>query len=77
MNNRLPISHYDPTGRGYYYDYWINYCDGHPTMFTTSHYLRLQREYSASYHAVIGQDDVPYIKFQDPKQLTLFLLRYS
>lgn len=75
--NCLPVSNYEPNGRGYYYDYWINFCDGHPTMFTTGHYQRLIRDYGATYHAVIGRDEVPYIRFKDPKTMTLFLLRWS
>lgn len=77
MNNRLPISHYEPDGRGFYYDYWINYCEGQPAYFLHSHVIALATEWGAEFHGVIGRDDPPYIEFQDPKMLTLFLLRYS
>lgn len=77
MNNRLPISRYDRTGRGHWYEYWVNYCNGHPHLFTTGHYKRLQNDYGATYHHVIGQDDPPYLEFADPNMLSLFLLRYS
>ena len=73
----LPVSNYEPDGRGYYYDYWVNYCDGQPTFFSTYHFNQLKREWGADYHGVIGKDHPPYIKFADPAMLTLFLLRYS
>ena len=73
----LPISHYDYTGRGYYYDYWINYLEGQPVALLQRHVKALETKWGAEYHGVLGRDDPPYIKFKDPKMLTLFLMRYS
>lgn len=78
MNTRLPISNYEPTGRGYYYDYWINYCNGDPNYLMTKTVKALEADWGGKlYNTIDATGQLPYIEFQSPEQLILFMLRWS
>ena len=80
----LPIIKSDSTGPYrppysplQYYDYWVNYCDGLPTLVLTSKVKELKSVWGGKLYDVIGQPDLAHIEFDTAEQLTTFILRWS
>lgn len=76
--NKLPVSYYEPNGRGHYYDYWLNFCDQHePHFISIARGRSLEQDWNGRYCSARITGDIDYVEFKTPKDLTLFLLRWS
>ena len=64
--NRLPIKWREPSGRGHWYDYWSNFCNGAPNLLRTNDVRRLETEWNGRLNDVRPHDDPPYIEFKTP-----------
>ena len=76
--NRLPVLHYEPCGLGYFYDYWLNFCDhNEPHFITLARGRSLEQDWNGRYCYARHTGDMDCIEFKTPEDLTLFLLRWS
>jgi len=79
--NRLPVLHYEPCGLGYFYDYWLNFCDhNEPHYISLARGRSLEQDWNGRYcYAKYTGDagDADCIEFKTPEDLTMFLLRWS
>ena len=77
--SRLPLTYVDRHGLGRYHDYWTHYTKG-DTWRRHDDRDPLIQDLMDSWRATIhgGTSAVPpYIVFEDPQLMTLWLLRYS
>jgi hypothetical protein len=79
MDDRcLPVMKRDGNGPWYYCDYWLNFCNhNEPHFITLAGGRSLEREWNGRFCSVRHVGDVDYVEFKTPKDLTLFLLRWS
>ena len=76
--NRLPVLHYESCGLGYFYDYWLNFCEGQePHFISLARGRSLEQDWNGRYCSARYIGDMDYIEFKTPEDKLLFLLRWA
>jgi hypothetical protein len=79
MDDRcLPVLKRDSDGHWHYCVYWDNFCEHTNQHFITRTRNKiLEQVWNGRYCSVRHVGDMDYVEFKTPKDLTLFLLRWS